>query len=241
MARVLQPTLSDRGAQQRLLPAAVVGSSDCAGVPGEFVFAVKASRYLTHVKRLHDPAEAVARLLAAATGLGRNSARCCCRSPPTCTPTLTPSSPLSHSSRRLKEWRSRRHPSWHQDQIRQVLEDHAADGYWSIPATAADRAGERPTGATCGSTRETASRLPATPVPPLEIWARRRADMWSPTEDVYCYFNNDAISCAPRDPRRFAGAAGRAGLRPSRVLAPTDSIGETDDRRMGTRRRRVDS
>src|ERR1700727_3419621 len=38
--------------------------------PDDFVMAVKASRYLTHVRKLRDPAEPVARLLGAAGGLG---------------------------------------------------------------------------------------------------------------------------------------------------------------------------
>ncbi|MFZ5813583.1 MAG: DUF72 domain-containing protein [Thermodesulfobacteriota bacterium] len=38
--------------------------------PAGFVFAVKASRYLTHIKKLTDPAEPVARLLEATAGLG---------------------------------------------------------------------------------------------------------------------------------------------------------------------------
>ena len=39
-------------------------------VPGDFVMAVKASRYLTHVRRLRDPAGPVRRLLDVAAGLG---------------------------------------------------------------------------------------------------------------------------------------------------------------------------
>ena len=38
--------------------------------PPDFVFAVKASRYLTHMKKLRDSAEPLARLLANAEGLG---------------------------------------------------------------------------------------------------------------------------------------------------------------------------
>src|SRR5580693_6134914 len=38
--------------------------------PGDFVMSIKASRYLTHVRRLRDPAGPVARLMAAADGLG---------------------------------------------------------------------------------------------------------------------------------------------------------------------------
>ena len=37
--------------------------------PPGFVMAIKASRYLTHIRRLRDPAEPVARLLGAASGL----------------------------------------------------------------------------------------------------------------------------------------------------------------------------
>lgn len=39
--------------------------------PHDFVFAVKASRYLTHMKKLKDPEEPLQRLLANAAGLGR--------------------------------------------------------------------------------------------------------------------------------------------------------------------------
>jgi uncharacterized protein YecE (DUF72 family) len=39
-------------------------------VPGDFVFAVKASRFVTHVKRLREPRAPLARLLRRAQGLG---------------------------------------------------------------------------------------------------------------------------------------------------------------------------
>ena len=51
----------------------------------------------------------------------------------------------------------------------------------------------------------------------LRTWARHVAAGWSPSEDVYCYFNNDPNGCAPANARRFAVVAQRAGLRPSRV------------------------
>jgi len=40
-------------------------------VPSHFLFAVKASRFLTHMKRLLDPEEPVKRLFASVSGLGR--------------------------------------------------------------------------------------------------------------------------------------------------------------------------
>jgi hypothetical protein len=36
------------------------------------------------------------------------------------------------------------------------------------------------------------------------------------------YFNNDPEGCAPRDARRFALAAARAGLEPTRVPAAAE-------------------
>jgi dienelactone hydrolase len=51
--------------------------------PDEFVMAVKASRYLTHVRRLRDPAEPVARLLGAAAGLGPKLGPVLLQLPPT--------------------------------------------------------------------------------------------------------------------------------------------------------------
>ena len=41
-----------------------------AATPDDFVFSLKASRYLTHVLRLSKPAEPVRRLLSRSTGLG---------------------------------------------------------------------------------------------------------------------------------------------------------------------------
>ena len=40
-------------------------------VPKDFLFAVKASRFLTHMKRLREPGEPLARLFARASALGR--------------------------------------------------------------------------------------------------------------------------------------------------------------------------
>ncbi|BCS33563.1 hypothetical protein TBR22_A27900 [Luteitalea sp. TBR-22] len=52
------------------LPAPETFANWAARVPPGFVFAVKASRYLTHIKRLRDPDEPIHRLLAHAEHLG---------------------------------------------------------------------------------------------------------------------------------------------------------------------------
>jgi uncharacterized protein YecE (DUF72 family) len=52
------------------LPTAATFRAWRAAVPDDFVFAVKASRFLTHVKRLREPREPLARLMRRARGLG---------------------------------------------------------------------------------------------------------------------------------------------------------------------------
>ena len=52
------------------LPARETFAAWAERTPARFVMAVKASRYLTHIRRLKDPAEPVGRLLGAAAGLG---------------------------------------------------------------------------------------------------------------------------------------------------------------------------
>src|SRR3954452_19554960 len=52
-------------------------------VPGDFVVAVKASRYLTHIKRLKDPEEPVHRLMSHAEGLGPRLGPVLLQLPPT--------------------------------------------------------------------------------------------------------------------------------------------------------------
>src|SRR5215831_14111567 len=90
-------TVENNGTFYRL-PAPDTFAAWRAKTPDGFVMAVKASRYLTHVRRLRDPAEPVARLMRSATG----SARCCfsCRRP--CAPTparWTPAWPNSRGFR----------------------------------------------------------------------------------------------------------------------------------------------
>ena len=62
-------TVENNGTFYRL-PATDTFAGWRAKVPDGFVMTVKASRYLTHIRRLRDPAEPVARLLGAAAGLG---------------------------------------------------------------------------------------------------------------------------------------------------------------------------
>lgn len=84
-------------------------------VPGDFVVAVKASRYLTHIKRLKDPQEPVHRLMSHAEGLGPRLGPVLLQLPRPCGPTRscwTPAWPVSRP-RPGSRWNPATHPGGH--------------------------------------------------------------------------------------------------------------------------------
>ncbi|WP_448320425.1 DUF72 domain-containing protein [Streptomyces sp. CO7] len=181
--------------------------------PADFTVAVKASRFLTHVKRLKDPAEPVERLLSHADGLGERLGPVLLQLPPT----LRADAPLLEDC--LARFPSGvrvavepRHDSWWTDRVRSVLEAHGAALCW------ADR-GSRPVTplwrtADWGYLRLHEGR--ARPWPrygarALRTWAERSAATW-PAGDLYAYFNNDPGGAAVHDAVRFARAARSEGL-----------------------------
>jgi uncharacterized protein YecE (DUF72 family) len=98
--------------------------------PGDFLLAVKMSRYLTHVRRLRDPAEPVARFLERAGGLGDRLGPVLLQLPPT-----LPADPvalaavLARFPRDVPVTVEPRHASWWNDEIRRggaALVDAAA-------------------------------------------------------------------------------------------------------------------
>jgi uncharacterized protein YecE (DUF72 family) len=189
--------------------------------PGDFVMTVKASRYLTHVRRLRDPAEPVARLLGAAAGLGPKLGPVLLQLPPT----LKADPDLLDTC--LKEFAAAaaalgrpgprvavepRHESWWNDEIRQVLAARGAALCW------ADRRG-RPVAplwrtAPWGYLRlhEGAARpWPRYGRQALRTWVTRLVGAWPDTADVFVYFNNDPGGAAVLNSVQFARLAGRAG------------------------------
>lgn len=98
-----------------------------ADVPDDFVFAVKASRYLTHIKRLQDPVGPVERLMGAARGLGPKLGPVLLQLPPNLRIDAEKlASTLKAFPRNSRVAVECRHPSWYDDRIRAVLEDHRA-------------------------------------------------------------------------------------------------------------------
>lgn len=126
-----------------------------ARTPADFCVAVKMSRYLTHIKRLRDPEEPVARFLGRATALGDRLGPVLLQLPPN----LRADVEALDATLRLFPEQVRvavepRHPSWWTDATRTVLERRRAALVW------ADRLGRPvapvgapPTSATCGCTR----------------------------------------------------------------------------------------
>lgn len=182
--------------------------------PDDFCVAVKMSRYLTHVKRLREPAEPVARFLDRATGLGDRLGPVLVQLPPT----MRADPAALDATLRLFPAEVRvavepRHPSWWTDDTRRVLEHHRAALVW------ADRL-SRPVTPLWRTTDFGYLRLHegrARPWPrygraALATWVRRLATAFPAGEPAYVYFNNDPGGAAIVDAVAFAGLARRAGL-----------------------------
>jgi uncharacterized protein YecE (DUF72 family) len=181
--------------------------------PDDFVVAVKASRYLTHVRRLRDPAEPVRRLVDRLAGLGAKCGPVLLQLPPTLQEDLDA---LDAAVRAfppgIRVAVELRHSSWFTDRTRRLLERRSA------ALCLADRPGLRmPMWATApwGYVRFHEGRAHPRPCygrRALATWAERIADLWGRRAEVFCYFNNDPLGCAPHDARVFR--PGRRARRP---------------------------
>jgi uncharacterized protein YecE (DUF72 family) len=200
-------TVENNGTFYRLPPRETFASwRDRVGP--DFVMTVKASRYLTHVRRLKDPAEPVGRLLDAAAGLGTRLGPVLLQLPPDlqADPDLLDGC-LSRFPDRIRVAVEPRHGSWWTDEVREVLARHDAALCWS------DRQGAAltPLWRTAGWGYLRCHEGDGTPWPryrpaTLASWAQRIASAWPAEADVYVYFNNDQHAAAPSDAVAMAGA-----------------------------------
>jgi uncharacterized protein YecE (DUF72 family) len=170
-------------------------------VPSAFLFAVKASRFLTHMKRLLDPDEPVARLFASARGLGRQRGPVLYQLPGTLKLDLPRldrflgALPRSSSAARLHavEFRD---PSWYIAETFQLLTR------WRVALCLHDKEGsvisEPVVGpfvyvrfhGTSGRYHGSYSRRQ------LDRWAHVLADQIHEGRRVFAYFNNDPEAVA---------------------------------------------
>jgi uncharacterized protein YecE (DUF72 family) len=205
------------------LPEPGTFESWAARTPPDFVMAVKASRYLTHIRRLRDPEEPVGRLLDRARRLGGKLGPVLLQLPPTL---KADPAALDQTLRAfpaaVRVAVEPRHESWFGHEVRDLLAAHGA------ALCLADSPRRRtPLWRTADWTYLRLHQGTATPRPcygrqALATWAGRLADLVGPDADVFVYFNNDPAGCAVRDARVFALAAARAGLRPTRVPAASE-------------------
>jgi uncharacterized protein YecE (DUF72 family) len=184
--------------------------------PEGFLFAVKASRFLTHVKRLREPQESVDILMEGASRLGSHLGPILLQLPPD----------MEAEPERLAETLAAfpkgvrvtvepRNRTWFavDGSIREVLEQAGAALCW------ADR--RRPVTpdwltADWGYVRFHGGRAgPASCYgeAALATWVERlRSSGLSPAADLFAYFNNDHAGCALRDAGVFARLAREAGF-----------------------------
>ena len=208
------------------LPSTDVFASWRERTPAGFVMAVKASRYLTHMKRLRDPEEPVRRLMGRAAGLGGRLGPVLLQLPSHFRENVQAlDACLSCFPDSVRVAVELRHPSWWaaERDLRAVLEQHGSALCW------ADR-GSRPVTplwrtVPWGYVRfhgGTAQPPPRYGRQALASWARRIADAWPDESDVYVYFNNDPGGAAVVDAAKFARTATALGRTVSRTPSASD-------------------
>ena len=202
------------------LPERSVFESWRRGSPRDFVFALKMSRFLTHLKRLHDPEEPVHRFMERARGLGTKLGPVLIQLPPRFHKNLE----LLGATLRLFPPSVRvsvefRDETWFGADTCSLLEGHGAalcladtprrkQPMWRTADWGFVRFHEGKGAHAPGYQRDV-----------LRRWVDRIADMWPRRSDVYVYFNNDTAGYAIRDAVTFAELAETSGLRPTRVPA----------------------
>ncbi len=168
--------------------------------PPGFTFAVKCSRYLTHMKKLKDPAEALGNILGRARLLGDCLGPVLYQLPPHWQRDLTRLEAflrlLPRDIQHVFEFRDR---SWLVEETFELLRRYGAGlciydmpGYTSPLQVTAPFAylrfhsAEGVYGGEYGAER-------------LRLWAERIRDLATVAETVYVYFNNDAFGYAVSD------------------------------------------
>ena len=207
------------------MPSSATFRSWASRVPPGFTFAVKASRYLTHIRRLRDPREPVEYLMERASELGDHLGPVLLQLPPDLeidVEALTATLDAFPRSTRIAF--EPRHDSWYTDQVRRVLAERdvalcLADrrrplmpewrtASWAYLRFHGGRAGP----ASCYGEQS------------LATWAGRIRGLWGTDADGVAYFNNDHAGCALRDARTLANLLDAEGVRIGRRPDVPDDV-----------------
>jgi len=174
-------------------------------VPDNFVFSVKASRYITHMKKLKDPREPLGNLYGILEAFGGRLGPVLFQLPPSWRiDSGRLKNFLENLSRKYRYAFEFRDDSWHCKDVYDLLSRHNAalcfydyEQHQSPHKTTTDFAYIRLHGpqaqAYKGSYRDDV----------LEGWARKILNRRKNGQSVFCYFDNDDKACAPRDAQRL--------------------------------------
>jgi len=170
--------------------------------PDGFLFSVKVSRFLTHLKKLKDPEEPLERFLENAEGLGPKLGPLLFQLPPHWKPDLGRlRGLLALRPRRRRFAVEFREAAWCTDEVFSILKEGNAalclhDGLPDCPpAVTADFVYLRFHGRSAPGGRYTRSAL--------SDWAERIGRWRRDSLDVYAYFNNDAHGYAVENAREL--------------------------------------
>jgi uncharacterized protein YecE (DUF72 family) len=186
--------------------------------PDDFTFAVKMSRYLTHIKRLKEPAEPVARFLGRAEALGDKLGPVLLQLPPNLRADLPAlDETLAQFPRSVRVAVEPRHETWFTAETRALLERHRAALCW------ADRKG-RPLTPLWRTADFGYLRMHEGRARPWPRYGRTSLRSWLDRIDeelnglgVYVFFNNDPGGAAVIDAAAMAGMARRRGWKVTRT------------------------
>jgi len=173
-------------------------------VPAAFVFAVKASRYITHIKKLKVPGESLSGLLHNAEGLGNKLGPILFQLPPDWKrnpPRLAEFiATLPRAGRYAFEFRDE---TWLHEDVYRILESgncalciSSSPSYPSARQVTADFAFLRFHGGGVPNSSKYSRRE-------LKMWASFARSLLRDGRDTYAYFNNDACGYAVEDARTF--------------------------------------
>jgi len=191
------------------LPEASTFLSWSRRVPAGFVYAVKASRFLTHMKKLKDPEDPLTLFFSRANRLGRTLGPVLYQLPPRWPVNIERLTTfLKTLPKRRRHAIEFREPSWYSDDVFTLLNRyhvalclHDMDG----SASGRRRVGPFVYARFHGTERYSGSYSNAH----LEEWAEWIAAQLAEGINVYAYFNNDVGGHAPRDAARLRTAVER--------------------------------
>jgi uncharacterized protein YecE (DUF72 family) len=174
-----------------------------ARAPGDFVYAVKASRYITHMKKLTKPALPLRRVFAQAAGLGATLGPVLYQLPPQMRldiPRLDGFlTALPPRRRHVVEFRN---PSWYTDEVFDTLRRHRVA--LCLHDMEGSASGQRVVGPFIYARFHGPARYQGRYADQeLAQWAAWMSDRRRAGLPIYAYFNNDIGGHAPRDAMRL--------------------------------------